>query len=321
MPKGTEIANRIFGGSKPPPYGIRLKGGGHGTVNTIWSKYVQGINTLYYSRKLRFDDLFSEQYRHLFGLDEKQKLKILEIGCGPGALAGALHRWYPLAEITAVDRDSEFVRFGTEHEPDVYFMEGDATALQFEDNSFDVTISNTVAEHIEPSKFYGEQLRVLKPDGVCLVLSSRKGINIQPDYMAFNEYEKRFWKKAEQYDDSMDRFAVCKYPMSEAKMPVAMSEYGFSGVSTGYATIDLTPDDPKFSAALALDMINANRYIALDGIESVLHTMPKHFSTEEVEEMKRLANAKYDTRIEQYQRGEKQWDTNVSIIMVIRGVK
>lgn len=290
-------------------------------MNTIWSKYVQGTKTLYYSRKLRFDDLFSEQYRNLFGLDAKQQLKILEIGCGPGALAGALHRWYPLAEITAVDRDSEFVRFGTENESGVTFVEGDATALPFEDNTFDVTISNTVAEHIEPSKFYGEQLRVLKPGGICLVLSSRKGININPSCITFNEYEQQFWKKAEQHDDSMDRFAVCKYPMNEAEMPVVMSEYGFSNVSTGFATIDLTPDNPKFSAPLALDMINANRYTALDGIDSVLHTMPEHFTTQEVEEMKRLANAKYDTRIEQYQRGEKQWDTNVSIIMVIRGTK
>ena len=215
-------------------------------MNTIWSKYVQGTKTLYYSRKLRFDDLFSEQYRNLFGLDAKQQLKILEIGCGPGALAGALHRWYPLAEITAVDRDSEFIRFGTENEPGVNFVEGDATALPFEDNTFDVTISNTVAEHIEPSKFYGEQLRVLKPGGICLVLSSRKGININPSCITFNEYEQQFWKKAEQHDDSMDRFAVCKYPMSEAEMPVAMSKYGFSNVSTGFATIDLTPDNPKF---------------------------------------------------------------------------
>lgn len=106
----------------------------------------------------------------------------------------------------------------------------------------------------------------------------------------------QFWKKAEQHDDSMDRFAVCKYPMSEAEMPVAMSEYGFSNVSTGYATIDLTPDNPKFSASLALDMINANRYTALDGIDSVSHTMPEYFTTGEVEEMKHLANAKYDTR-------------------------
>lgn len=290
-------------------------------MNVIWSKYVQGTKTLYYSRKLRFNDLFAEQYRELFGLNEKRSLKILEIGCGPGALAGALHRWYPCAEIIAVDRDSEFISFGSENEPGVTFMEGDATSLPFDDNTFDVTISNTVAEHIEPSKFYGEQFRVLKPGGVCLVLSSRKGININPSCITFNEYEQQFWKKAEQHDDSMDRFAVCKYPMSEAEMPVAMSKYSFSNVSTGFATIDLTPDNPKFSTSLAFDMINANRYTALDGIDSVLHTMPEHFTTQEVEEMKRLANAKYDTRIKQYQRGEKQWDTNVSIIMVIRGVK
>ncbi len=290
-------------------------------MNTIWSKYVQGTRTLYFSRRLRFDDLFSEQYRRLFDLDVNKELKILEIGCGPGALAGALHRWYPHAEITAVDRDSEFIRFATEHEPEVNFVEGDATALPFENDTFDVTISNTVAEHIEPSKFYSEQVRVLKPDGVCLVLSSRKGININPKCITFNEYEQQFWKKAEQYNDSMNRFAVCKYPMSEAEMPAAMAEYGFSNVSTGFATVDLTPDNPRFSASLALDMINANRYSALDSIESVLHTMPEHFTTQEVEEMKRLANAKYDTRTEQYKRGEKQWDTNVSIIMVIRGIK
>lgn len=290
-------------------------------MNTLWSKYVQGTKTLYFSRKLRFDDLFSEQYRCLFDLDVNKKLKILEIGCGPGALAGALHRWYPYAEITAVDRDSEFIRFATEHEPEVNFVEGDATALPFEDNTFDVTISNTVAEHIEPSKFYGEQVRVLKPGGVCLVLSSRKGININPKCITFNEYEQQFWKKAEQYDDSMDRFSVCKYPMSEAEIPTAMAEYGFSNISTGFVTVDLTPDNPRFSTSLALDMINANRYTALDIIESVLYTMPEHFTTQEIKEMKCLTNAKYDARIEQCKRGEKQWDTNVSIIMVIRGIK
>lgn len=290
-------------------------------MNVIWSKYVQGTNTLYYSRKLRFDDLFADQYRRLFDLDENRALKILEIGCGPGALASALHRWYPKAEITAVDRDSEFIRFAAEHESGVNFIEGDATALPFEDNTFDVTISNTVAEHIEPSKFYGEQLRVLKPGGVCLVLSARRGININPSCITFNEYEQQFWKKVEQHDDTTDRFAVCKYPMSEAEMPVSMAEHGFSDISTGFATIDLTPDNPKFSASLALDMINSNRQTTLDGIESVLHTMPEHFTVGEIEEMKRLANVKYDTRIEQYNRGEKQWDTAVSITMVIRGIK
>ena len=85
-------------------------------MNIVWSSYVQGAKTLYYSRKLRFDDMFMEQYRTLFALDEKKNLKILEIGCGPGALAGVLCRWYPNAKVTALDRDSEFIRFAEEHE-------------------------------------------------------------------------------------------------------------------------------------------------------------------------------------------------------------
>ena len=290
-------------------------------MNVIWSKYVQGTKTLYYSRKLRFDDMFAGKYKALFDLDENRNLKILEIGCGPGALAGALHRWYPNAEIIAIDRDCEFVRFAKTREMEIEFMEGDATNLPFEDNTFDVTISNTVSEHIEPSKFYGEQLRVLKPGGICLVLSSRKGINLAPSCITLNEYEQEFWKKAEQYDDSMEKYSICKYPMSEAQLPAAMEKYGFDNIRTGYATIDLTPDDPKFSTELAHDIIKANRYSELDGIDSVLYSMPERFSAEEIEEMKRLSNVKYDTRIEQYNRGEKQWDTNVSIIMVVRGTK
>ena len=81
-------------------------------MNVIWSKYVQGVNTLYDTRKLRFHDMFAEQYKALFDLDANHPFKILEIGCGPGALAGALHRWYPNAEITAIDRDSSFISFG-----------------------------------------------------------------------------------------------------------------------------------------------------------------------------------------------------------------
>lgn len=290
-------------------------------MNNIWSKYVQGTNTLYYTRKLRFNDMFAEQYKMLFDLDTKKKLKILEIGCGPGALAGALHRWYPNAEITAIDRDSEFIKFANYNEKDIKFIEGDATNLPFDNDTFDVTISNTVAEHIEPSKFYGEQLRVLKPNGICLVLSSRKGINIYPNCVDLNEFEKKFWEKVQKHDNSTQKYAVCQYPMSEMEMPIAMQKYGFTDIKIGYVTVDLTPDNPKFSTNIAHDIINANRLTALDGIESVLHTIPEHFTTEEVEEMKCLTNQKYDLRIEQYNREEKQWDTNVSIIMILRGKK
>lgn len=290
-------------------------------MNTIWSNYIQGVKTLYYSRKLRFDTMFREQYKALFGLEEGKKLKILEIGCGPGALAGALHRWYPEAEITAIDRDSEFISFAKENEPGIYFMEGDATALPFEEGSFDVTISNTVSEHIEPEMFYGEQLRVLKPGGVCLVLSARKGIHVYAKCLTKRPEEEAFWKKVEQYDDTMDRFSVCKYPMSEAELPLELQIHGFQNVSTGYATINLTPDHPAVSPEMAQAMINANRYTALEAIDSVFRFLPGQVTEEECQFMKNIIEEKYDSRIGQYNRGEKQWDTNVNITMVVRGEK
>lgn len=289
-------------------------------MNVIWSKYVQGAKTLYYSRKLRFDDMFAEQYKTIFHLDENKNLKILEIGCGPGALAGALHRWYPNAEIIALDRDSDFIRFAREHEEGVTFIEGDITELPFGDRSFDVVISYTVSEHIETSRFYEEQYRILKPDGICLVLSSRKGIIIRPDCIALSEREKLFWERVQQHDDTFARYAIHKYPMNEAELPIVMEQYGFRNIRTSFVTVDLTPDNPKYSADLAHNMIDADRYSDLEGIDSVLHSMPEHFTVEEIEEMRRLANARYDIRIHHYDCGERQWDTSVSIIMVIRGI-
>ncbi len=290
-------------------------------MNVIWSKYVQGIQTLYCSRKLRFDDRFSSQYKNFFRLDETKPLKILEIGCGPGALTSALRRWYPNAEITGIDRDSEFIRYAKEHETGVTFLEGNAENLPFENGTFDVTISNTVAEHIEPSKFYGEQLRVLKPNGVCFVLSSRKGINLSPSCYEQNTFEKSFWEKVSRFDRSMETYEVCRYPMSESELPLAMEQYGFHSVSTGYAVIDLTPDDPKYASQTALDMINALRFCALESLDSVLCTIPEHTSVQEIETMKAFVNQKYDSRAQDYISGKKHWETNVSLIMMIRGIK
>lgn len=290
-------------------------------MNVIWSQHVQGIRTLYDSRKLRFDDRFFGQYRPLFGLDAEKELKILEIGCGPGALAGALHRWYPKAQITGLDRDSAFIDFAGANEPGITFLEGDATALPFEDGTFDVTISNTVSEHVETAAFFREQLRVLNPGGVCLVLSSRKGIKVQAACLADSEYEQAFWEKVSKFDDSMEKYAVCKYPMSEAELPAAMEKYGFRNVKTGFVTVDLTPDNPRFSPAMALAMIEAQRSNDLDAIASVGNTVPEHVTEAELAEMTRLVNAKYDLRLAQHHRGEKQWDTSVSVIMAVRGVK
>lgn len=282
-------------------------------MNDIWSENVQGVMTLYLSRKLRFDDVFFEQYKRAFDIDENADMKILEIGCGPGALAGSLHRWYPRAQITAIDRDSNFISFAKENIPGIDFMEGDATDLPFGDRSFDVTISNTVQEHIEPTAFWGEQRRVLKPGGVCLCLSARKGLQCTAPCLETTVAEKEFWESIPQSEDERERYGVCRYPMSEAELPASMEQNGFSDVTTGYAIIDLTPDASKYPAQMARAMIEAMRQGALEAIKSV--------HSDCAEKAVSAVNAKYDERLRLYREGVKQWDTSVSVTMILRGVK
>ena len=289
-------------------------------MNTIWSKQIQGAKTLYYSRKLRFNDMFKNRYTPAFALEEDRALKILEIGCGPGALAGALRRWYPKAEITGVDRDSGLIEFAAELEKGITFVEGDATAMPFENESFDVVISNTVCEHIEPNKFYGEQMRVLKKGGVCLVLSSRRGINAAVEY-EMSEFEQEFWERVEKYDDTLDKFSVGKYAASEMELPEIMEKHGYVSVTTDFAVIPLTPDDPKFSPDLAHDIINTDRFSDIDRLDSVLYTLSEHFTEAEINKMKQIANERYNKRIERYDKGEKIWDTSVGTTMIVRGLK
>ena len=282
-------------------------------MNNIWSDHIQGVMTLYLSRKLRFDDFFFTQYDRMFNLDHNKELKILEIGCGPGALAEALHRWYPKAQITAIDRDSNFISFAQKNIEGVNFMEGDAAHLPFENDYFDVTISNTVQEHIEPTAFWSEQRRVLKLGGVCLCLSARKGLRCAAPCLEATAEEKDFWESIPQSNDELEKYGVGKYSLSEAKLPASMEQNGFVDVTTGYAIIDLTPDAPKYSSKMAETMIEAMRQNDLEALRS-MHSSGAQKAIAAV-------NTKYDERIHLYREGVKQWDTTVSVTMIVRGRK
>jgi ubiquinone/menaquinone biosynthesis C-methylase UbiE len=290
-------------------------------MNTVWSTYVQKIDTLYKSRALRFSDRYKDKYVKAFDIDDKKS--VLEIGCGPGAFSESLSCWYPSMKITGCDRDTEFIRFAREKSPHISYCEEDATALSFGGEMFDVTISNTVAEHIEPSRFYGEQYRVLKKGGVCLVLSARKGIvHHAPCLAEMSDFEKAIWDRASDICREMDEKAgVCKYPMTETEMPRMMEKYGFRNVSTEYLTLNMTPDNPSFSREEAHAIIESHRATALDGLCILKDTAGNLVSDDEIEEMARLVNARYDKRIALYDTGEKQWDTYLSLTMVLRGVK
>lgn len=281
-------------------------------MNDVWSNSIQGVQTLFLSRKLRFDDTFFPQYDKVFCLPRDEEFKILEIGCGPGALAEALHRWYPKAQIWALDRDTNFISFAKKSVEGVRFLEGDATALPFPDGFFDVTISNTVQEHVVPSAFWGEQRRVLKSGGVCLCLSARKSLVCSAPCLEPTAAEQEFWDSVPPSND-LERFGVGKYKLTEAELPAEMEKHGFSDVTTGYALIDLTPDAPKYSKQMAERMIEAHRQNDLEAILSV--------QSQNAQKAISAVNEKYDERLRLYRDGVKQWDTTLSLTMILRGRK
>lgn len=292
-------------------------------MNTNWSDYVQGVGTLYLSRMLRFSDQHRQAYMQAFDLDGARRLRMLELGCGPGALTQSLARWYPNADITAIDLDSAFIEFAAHRAPGLRFIEADATALPFEDGEFDVTISNTVQEHIAPERFFGEQHRVLKRGGVCLVLSARRGVNIEADCVAQqSDFERDIWARVSERCRNMDRdLGVGRYAMSERELPQAMEAHGFDNVSTHYIAVNLTPDVPDVSPEAAHAMIDAQRRMRLDAVQSLEQIAPDVVGKAELSELEAHVNRRYDERLALYDAGKRQWDVSVSLTMVVRGVK
>lgn len=290
-------------------------------MNHFWSDRIQSIGTLDSSRKLRFSDRFQNAYTEFFRLEEG--VRILEIGCGTGALCRALKRWYPSAEVVGLDRDDAFIDYARERNTGETYRKGDATALPFADGSFDVTISNTVSEHVEPSGFFGEQRRVLRDGGVCLLLSARRGIQ-HPAACVREEsaFETEIWERVDaDFRRAAKENGVGAYALNEMELPAAMEKYGFRDVETHYLAINLTPDDPFYAPEEARDMINANRQNDLDNIERMESVAPGAVSKADRDRLVRLVNERYDRRLALYAAGKKQWDVTLGLTMLLRGVK
>lgn len=97
--------------------------------------------------------------------------RILDLAAGTGTSSVALAK--SGAHIVAADFSPGMIEVGKRkhgHNPLIEFVEADATALPFEDNSFDaVTISFGLRNVVEPQKGLAEMFRVTKPGGRIVV--------------------------------------------------------------------------------------------------------------------------------------------------------
>ena len=92
--------------------------------------------------------------------------RVLDVGCGPGALTGELvHRLGP-ADVAAVDPSESFVAAARERYPGVNVEQAPAEDLPFEDATFDTSLAQLVVHFMaDPVAGLREMARVTRADG------------------------------------------------------------------------------------------------------------------------------------------------------------
>jgi SAM-dependent methyltransferase len=113
----------------------------------------------------RYSVLLSPQLADLAGVRAGQR--VLDVGCGPGALTAELVQRLGAGAVSAVDPSEPFVAAARERHPDVDVQRASAEQLPFPDDAFDATLAQLVVHFMsDPAAGVAEMRRVTRPDGV-----------------------------------------------------------------------------------------------------------------------------------------------------------
>jgi ubiquinone/menaquinone biosynthesis C-methylase UbiE len=295
-------------------------------LNNLWSQYVQTTEELYHSREMRFNDSNESLWLNAIGVKEGQN--ILEVGCAGGAFCHRIKQVVPNVKITGLDFDTAHIAYAKTKAAELglscQFVNGDATAMPFSDDTFDLCYSHTVMEHVPHGPFLGEQYRVLKKGGRIAALSVRSRLGVKDHYWDLTcEEEKslleKAWRGAGDYDKEHH---IGAYEMDEHEYPKELERAGFHNVNVNFFTIvDYAPDNDDVSDKMATGQINNNRLGVLASMQKALNISPDALTEKERSRLLELINGRFDKRVEQYRNGEKLWDFSTKTMLVVTGSK
>src|SRR2546425_2077472 len=113
----------------------------------------------------RYSVLLSPQLADVAGISGGQR--VLDVGCGPGALTAELVARVGPATVSAVDPSEPFVAAARARHPGVDVQEAFAEQLPFPDQAFDAALAQLVVHFMsDPAAGLAEMRRVTRRNGV-----------------------------------------------------------------------------------------------------------------------------------------------------------
>jgi SAM-dependent methyltransferase len=113
----------------------------------------------------RYSRLLSPQLADFAGVRSGQR--VLDVGCGPGALTGELVSRVGASAVAAVDPSASFVAAARERNPGVEVVRASAEQLPFPARAFDATLAQLVVHFMpDPHAGLAEMARVTRQGGV-----------------------------------------------------------------------------------------------------------------------------------------------------------
>jgi SAM-dependent methyltransferase len=124
----------------------------------------------------RYSALFAPQLAELAGVETGQR--VLDVGCGPGAVASEVARRIGAECVSALDPSEAFISAVKARNPGVTTSVGRGEALPFPDGTFDRVLAQLCVQFMDdPAAGLAEMVRVARPRGVIAVCDWNRSRN------------------------------------------------------------------------------------------------------------------------------------------------